>query len=117
MTAYKRVTALEHVLVAERALGRTLPIGAEVHHVDGDGMNNAGTNLVICPSRAYHRLLHVRQRALDACGHGGWRKCPFCKRYDDTANMSHQQPRRNPSGGFVHAACKQAYQQQYRSAP
>lgn len=48
----------EHVLRAEQALGRPLPHGAQVHHVDENRRNSANTNLVICENRAYHALLH-----------------------------------------------------------
>lgn len=71
----------EHVVVAERVLGRPLPTGAVVHHVDGNVRNNATRNLVICENHEYHMLLHVRQRVRD---HGGDpntdRFCSRCKR-------------------------------------
>lgn len=35
----------EHILIAERALGKPLPRGTEVHHVDESKANNARTNL------------------------------------------------------------------------
>lgn len=54
----------KHVLLAEKALGRPLPAGVEVHHVDGDGFHNAPSNLVVCPDHAYHLLLHRRARML-----------------------------------------------------
>ena len=57
----------EHVLMAEKALGRPLPHGAEVHHVDRDRQNNntkSPWNLVICPDHAYPLLLHRRARML-----------------------------------------------------
>lgn len=55
----------EHILVAEKALSKPLPIGAQVHHVDKNGLNNKNNNLVICQDQAYHSLLHVRQRRLN----------------------------------------------------
>lgn len=102
----------EHVTVAERALGRPLPPGAEVHHVDENRANNAGTNLVICPSRAYHFLLHQRMRALAACGNANYRKCPFCKRYSDPSTMAHNKSSRH----FFHRACKAHYRREYDAA-
>lgn len=77
----------EHIVIAERALGHALPPGAEVHHIDEDKTNNAPTNLVVCPSAAYHKLLHQRQRAFDACGHYDWRRCNICKRYDSPQGL------------------------------
>lgn len=55
---------LQHILIAESALGKSLPNRAEVHHIDGNGANNSNSNLVICENRAYHRLLHRRQRII-----------------------------------------------------
>jgi hypothetical protein len=60
--------AHEHVIVAERAFGKALPKGAEVHHVDEDKFNNHRSNLVICQDRAYHQLLHQRARIVRAGG-------------------------------------------------
>jgi hypothetical protein len=60
------VRQYEHILVAERALGRPLknlgrghPNTEVVHHIDGDKTNNAPTNLLICTHR-YHTELHHR---------------------------------------------------------
>lgn len=70
-----------HVWIAERVLGRALPPGAEVHHIDENPFNNTPTNLVICPDAAYHKLLHKRMRALRACGNANWLHCKHCKTY------------------------------------
>src|ERR1017187_10399932 len=82
------VRKFDHVRIAERVLGRLLPLGAVVHHVDEDRLNNAHSNLVICPNRAYHNFLHQRIDALKACGNIDWRKCRRCHTYDDPINMS-----------------------------
>lgn len=68
-----------HVLVAEQALGRRLPHGAEIHHVDGDTRNNARRNLVICHDRRYHKLLHARSTVVKAGGNPNTQKvCSAC---------------------------------------
>jgi hypothetical protein len=76
------VTKAEHVAIAEKALGKPLPPGAIVHHADGNKLNNAPENLVVCPSAAYHRLIHRRMNALAQSGNANWRKCWICKQYD-----------------------------------
>lgn len=76
-----------YVLVAEEILGKRLPRGAVVHHVDGDRSNNAPNNLVICQSQGYHSYLHLRQRALRECGHATWRKCWICQEWDALENV------------------------------
>lgn len=77
----------EHILVAEAALGYSLPSGAEVHHVDRNRTNNAATNLVICENHAYHLFLHRRMRAYQACGRADWFKCRHCGKWDAPENM------------------------------
>lgn len=69
-----------HLLVAERALGRPVPLTAEVHHVDDDKTNNAPSNLVICEDRKYHQLLHVRTRVVKRGGNPNThRLCTDCR--------------------------------------
>lgn len=70
-----------HVDIAEKALGKPLPRGAEVHHADGDTHNNQNSNLVICQGRAYHMLLHARMRIRAAGGNpDAQRICYCCKK-------------------------------------
>lgn len=96
------VAKLDHVRIAERLLGKPLPLGAKVHHVDGFRANNTQANLVVCPSEAYHQLLHQRQRAFDACGKYDWRKCSICGQYDDPARMYSRRKQ------AVHRQCRNA---------
>lgn len=78
----KRTIGLAHVVLAERALGKPLPQGVEVHHADGNTLNNTPSNLVICQDRAYHKLLHVRARILRAGGNPNIGQfCHACKRF------------------------------------
>lgn len=86
MPYIRRRHRYEHVEVAERALGKPLPKGAIVHHVNGVKTDNCPENLVVCQDQAYHKLLHQRMRARDACGNPNWRCCKWCKKWDDPAN-------------------------------
>ena len=83
------VVEREHRIVAERVLGRPLPAGACVHHVDEDKGNNANQNLVICQDDAYHNELHRRARILRAGGNPNTDKyCNDCKRVLPPENFS-----------------------------
>lgn len=76
-----------HIVAAERALGKKLPFGCRVHHVNEVRSDNSPENLVICPDEAYHKLLHVRTRALNECGNANWIRCAYCRKYDDPKNI------------------------------
>lgn len=82
------VEKFEHTRVVEAAIGKPLPNGAQIHHVDYNRANNAPTNLVVCPSVKYHRLLHQRTDAVLAGFPPDHRKCQFCKQYDSPENLS-----------------------------
>lgn len=101
----------EHVMVAEAALGHVLPVGAVVHHIDEDKLNNEPSNLVICPDQRYHVLLHQRMRALEVCGHADWLKCAHCKQYDDPKNMYVREARHQA----YHRECHAAYKREKRT--
>ncbi len=62
----ERRYVLEHVFIAEKALGKPLPPGAIVHHHDQNKLNNRSGNLVICQDRGYHAHIHARMRVVKA---------------------------------------------------
>jgi hypothetical protein len=78
----------EHILLAEKVLNKPLPIKAEIHHFNLNSFDNSHGNIVVCQNREYHMLLHIRTRALQACGNVHWRKCTICHYYDDPKNMA-----------------------------
>jgi hypothetical protein len=106
MTVSPGKQKLTHVVIAEQAIGKTLPHGAEVHHVDGDRSNNAKNNLVICSDKKYHALLHVRTRAYEISGDANLRQCGFCRKWDKPENL-YIPP--NGKGRVEHRSCGRAY--------
>lgn len=101
---------LEHILIAEKALGRPLPDKAIIHHVDGDKGKTDSHAIVICENQAYHMLLHRRMRALKESGHADWRKCCYCHTYDDAENLLFRQN----GGRTCHATCERDYQRRLK---
>jgi len=73
----------EHIVIAEEALGKRLPVGSEIHH-HGPKKDQC---IVVCQDHAYHGLLHQRTRSLSECGNADYRKCWICKQYDDPSSM------------------------------
>ncbi len=70
----------EHIEIAEKALGKSLPAGAVVHHHDKNRGNNANTNLVICQSQQYHLILHSRMNSIaDGVDPNTHKRCYTCK--------------------------------------
>lgn len=98
----------EHILVVELAMGKQLRRSASVHHVNERKDDNDNRNLVACDSNGYHLFLHMRQNALDACGHAGWRQCSHCSKYDDPSLLL-PHSRYGKISPLEHPACRSAY--------
>jgi hypothetical protein len=99
----------QHILVAEKALGYYLPDGAEVHHWNLNRSNNANSNLLVCPSKAYHLLIHRRMEARAACGNPNFRKCYICKKWDDESALYIR------ARTAYHTECHRIYQAQRKA--
>ena len=101
----------EHDLIAERTLGRALPKGVIVHHINEIRADNRNENLVICLNRRYHALLHLRIKALEECGNASWRRCVYCKIWDDPLNMVN-----HGKQTFKHRICNTKYNRSRRES-
>jgi hypothetical protein len=99
-----------HVHIAEKALGKSLPKGAHVHHVDYNKKNNANSNLVICPNNAYHALLHQRQDAVNAGYPAHYRRCSYCQEYDSPDNLYIKQGVSGLGWACRHQSCLYEYE-------
>jgi len=109
----------EYKAIVELAIGKPLPKGAEVHHVDSNPYNNENSNLVVCESRAYHCLLHSRARAIEQCGDVSKNQCRICgewKPFSEFYAVSTRHRQRGPSGGFPCKVCsKKMSKENYES--
>jgi hypothetical protein len=105
----------EHILVVEECLGRYLENSEQVHHLNRIKSDNRSDNLILCASGAHHSLLHQRQRAFDACGNADYRKCPFCKEYDNPVNMTEHKYRKRAST-YHHHKCNIRFRREWRMA-
>jgi len=99
----------EHIAIAESVLGKKLPYGACVHHLNGIRDDNTKSNLVICQDNEYHKLLHRRERALRLCGNANFRKCRRCHEYDDPRNLCISKD------SITHLKCEREYKIKLRT--
>lgn len=85
--ANDRGMVLEHLVIAEKALGHPLPVNAVVHHVNRIKDDNRNSNLVICQDALYHRMLHNRINAVTDGYPLEYRRCRVCRSYDSPNNL------------------------------
>lgn len=72
---------LPYVVIVEKVLGKTLPKGAIVHHIDGNNKNNDKSNLCVLQNKRIHNELHRRKKVQDAGGDFRTQKiCTSCKK-------------------------------------
>ena len=93
----------EHRLIASNAVNGNLSSDHPIHH-------HSMSELVICESIGYHKLLHARSRAYYSTGDPRKRKCPLCKEYDNVENM---QKRSGGPEAYWHRDCHTQYMKGY----
>lgn len=98
----------EHILIIEKVIGKRIPVKSVVHHVDGNGLNNQNDNLVLCQNKSYHNFLHRRLDALRASENKNYRKCIYCRSYDDLNNLKNY-PNKKGYPNYFHIQCARDY--------
>jgi len=100
----------EHIIMAEKTLGRSLPLGAVIHHWSNKTDNK---KIVICENSSYHALLHAKTKALKNCGKPNFRKCWICGEYDDPINLIMNKK----AYSYHHNECRKTYRRERRRCP
>jgi hypothetical protein len=103
----------QHIVIVEKILGKKLPEGAVIHHINCNGLDNRNENLVVCQNQAYHNLLHTRMRAVCAGFPPYFLKCQHCKNFDDPKNMTSYPHGKNKHHVF-HSSCGNEYKRNNR---
>lgn len=94
-----------HRIVAEKALGRGLPKGSVVHHIDENRMNYSRDNLLVMQSVGEHLRLHARLNARkEGYNYLTHRRCTDCKLVKPLSEF-HKDTRDKTSG--VSRGCKE----------
>jgi hypothetical protein len=102
---------LEHLVIAEHALGRYILPPIQIHHMNQQPGDNRNRNLVICEDDGYHKLLHQRTRAWKESGHADWRACHICKKFSPLHHLKMNGPRTGLN--IYHALCASMRNRQY----
>lgn len=104
----KRGNVQEAVVIVERLLGKKLPRGAVVHHVNENPLDNRHANLVVLQNQGMHNIVHGRAKALAATGNARAKPCRFCHKYELPGVL-----KRNGSSHY-HLTCAAADQRRRR---
>jgi hypothetical protein len=106
----------EHIVIAEKVLGKSLPANAQVHHVNERRADNRNINLVICEDQTYHCLIHRRAEAYRATGNPKSRLCVRCKGWGEPGIGDFiVRKRSNGYDGFVgHYHCERENRRAYQ---
>ena len=95
----------EHRLEIEKDIGRYLLPTEQVHH---HYFSKGGYILAICKNTQEHMEMHTKEEAFRYSGYYDWRKCTYCKQYDDIKNLSIN------GASIYHKSCATKYQRNRR---
>ena len=98
--AFKDGRVYEHRLEVEKDIGQYLLPTEQVHH---HYLSKGGYFLAVCRNHIEHNEMHTYEEAFRYSGHWDWRKCVYCKQYDNPNNLS------NNSQGVYHKLCNNDY--------
>lgn len=103
----------EHVRIAQGVLGKRLPKGAQVHHVNGIRHDNRNENLVVCQDARYHWMLHRRAASLKATGSPHNLRCNICGTWGPPGIVK-EQVSKGRFKEFYHRSCRNELQRSKR---